>query len=112
MDEPDEKKWSKRYSWAECGEPYKTELDTLGSHWIEGELSNGELAIEALEMLSVMDAAPCPRDHIYKAQLRILTEAMLGVAERPIEMQTPELRRQHLDHVKKLLSSPEEGVER
>ncbi len=110
MNGPNDKQWSKRYSWSQCSEPYKTQLDAIGSQWIEGALSNEELAFEAVQMLSEMDAVPGPRDDVIKSQLRILTEAMLGTAERPPEAQTAELRRHLLDHVR--LSSLEAGPER
>lgn len=38
--------WQKRIAWAKCREPYKTTLDTLASHWIDGVLSHADLALE------------------------------------------------------------------
>jgi len=46
MDEGEGKQWRKRISWAQCCEPFKTELDTLASHWIEGALSREDLSLE------------------------------------------------------------------
>lgn len=55
MEESEEgRSWQKRMSWAECAEPHKTVLDTLASHWIEGELSHGELALEILRIRTVI----------------------------------------------------------
>jgi hypothetical protein len=104
MDEPVEKQWSKRHSWATCHEPYKTELDAIGSQWIEGALSNEELAFEAVQMLSELEWVSQPGKSHTKicmddviGQVKVLTEAMLAVSERPPEMQTPESRQQALD---------------
>lgn len=107
MDEPVDKQWSKRYSWATCHEPYKTELDAIGSQWIEGALSNEELAFEAVQMLSEVEWIRQP-DKTHKSipmddvigQVRVLTEAMLAVSERPREMQTPEARRKSIDFMR------------
>ncbi len=46
MDGAEGKRWRKRISWARCREPFKTELNTLATHWIEGALSHEELALE------------------------------------------------------------------
>ena len=46
MDDSEQRNWQKRFQWAKCREPYKTQLDTLASHWLEGALSNEELALE------------------------------------------------------------------
>ena len=37
-------------SWAKCEEPHKSILDTLASHWIEGQLQDGSLALEILKL--------------------------------------------------------------
>lgn len=107
MDGSTEKPWSKRYNWAACREPYKTELDALASQWIEGALSNEELAFEAVQMLSELEwvgqpGKTTPRiclDDVI-GQVKILTEAMLGVSERPRDMQTSDLRRQAMDFMR------------
>lgn len=105
MDESEQKQWSQRYSWADCREPYKTELDTLGSHWIEGALSNAELALEAVKLLSELDFVSNPGsgaetirlDDVTK-QVKILTEAMLSAELQPSS--TPQERRQFLDSMR------------
>ena len=96
------KKWSKRYGWATCREPYKTELDTLGSHWIEGELSNEALAFEAVQLLSELEWASKPAGNLPEqrlddviGQMKVLTEAMLAVSLMP--RSTPADRRAALD---------------
>ncbi len=113
MSEAEGKEWSKRYSWAACREPYKTELDTIGSHWIEGSLSNEELAFEAVQMLSELEWVSQPdaasrqiRLDDVISQVKMLTKAMLAVSERPAALQTPTLRRQALDYL-----SPKQGLE-
>ena len=45
-DESEDSNWQKRVSRANCREPYKTALDTLASLWIEGAISDTELALE------------------------------------------------------------------
>jgi hypothetical protein len=107
MDGPADNQWSRRYDWATCHEPYRTQLNAIGSQWIEGALSNEELAFEAVQMLSDLEwiAQPgkshkkLPMDDVI-GQVKILTEAMLAVSERPREMQTPELRRQAVDFMR------------
>jgi hypothetical protein len=100
-----EKRWSKRYNWAICREPYKTELDAIASQWIEGALSNEELAFEAVQMLSELEWVVQPGETTPKlclndviAQVKILTEAMLSASEHP--KQTSERRRQALDFMR------------
>lgn len=107
MDEPVEKQWSKRHNWAACGEPYKTQLDALGSLWIEGSVSNEELACEALELLSEFGWAdpgdPGCMDGSMDAvisQVKILTEALVAMRWRLPETQTPEARRHVLDSIR------------
>ncbi len=107
MDEPVEKHWSKRYNWATCREPYKTDLDAIGSQWIEGALSNEELAFEAVQMLSELEWVSQPAETHTKicmddviGQVKILAEAMLAVSERPREMQTAESRHQAVDFMR------------
>lgn len=100
-----EKKWSKRCAWANCREPYKTQLDTLGSHWIEGSLSNEGLAFEAVQLLSELEwvrkpssgSTVIPMTDVV-TQLQILTEAMLAASTHPDL--TPELRREALDFMR------------
>jgi hypothetical protein len=110
MDSAEEKQWSKRYAWAVCREPYKTQLDTLGSHWIEGTLSNESLAFEAIQLLSHLDWIRRPSQGISALpmqdviiQVQIITEAMLAASLHP-EM-TPDLRREALDFMRSEFSS-------
>ena len=105
VDESGDKQWSKRISWANCREPYKTELDTLGSHWIEGALSNEELAFEAVQFLSELDWSRQLRSDPTTGrlddvilQVKILTEAMLSASLHPNI--TPELRREALNFMR------------
>jgi hypothetical protein len=107
MDRSDNKQWSKRYNWAQCFEPYKTQLDAIGSQWIEGALSNEELAFEAVQMLSEMDWMRLPSDSVITNQVKVLTEAMLAVSERPQEMQTPDARRYAIDNMREALAMKE-----
>ena|SRR5260370_31816076 len=105
MDAAGDKEWSKRYGWANCREPYKTELDTLGSHWIEGALSNEQLALEAVRLLSELEwvSQPDPSSRAVRLDdvilhVKILTEAMLSATLQP--QITPEQRRQLLDSMR------------
>ena len=97
------KQWSQRISWAKCIEPYKTELDTIGSHWIEGQLSNGELALELWEQWSSTKFSEMPSSTLpgtplpdVQAQIEILAEALLAAELYP--KTTPEERRELLDN--------------
>lgn len=107
MSGADEKNWRRRVAWAECREPYKTELDTLGSHWIEGDLSNQELAFEAVKLLSELEAVgqlsgskPPTRVDDVVEQLRVLTEAMLSLSHESAATQAD--RREALYHMRNL----------
>lgn len=105
MSDENEANWSKCYSWAQCREPYKTDLDTLGSHWIGGVVTNEQLAFEAVHMLSNVDWVSQPNglhrrlplDDVV-GQIKILTEAMLTASLRPTT--TPDQRRQILDRTR------------
>lgn len=95
----------KRHNWAECREPYKTELNTLASHWIEGELSHESLAFEILKVQSEIDDIDIaledkttPRLDDVRSQLKILAEAMLS-ASLDLSL-TPSQRRQALDFIR------------
>lgn len=103
--ESDGMQWSKRYQWATCRDLYRNELDTIGSHWIEGTISNEELAFEIVKLLSEVywvrnvDPArpPVPLDDVV-GDIRILSEAMLSAALQPES--SPALRREFLDFMK------------
>ena len=102
---PREMQCNKPYRWAQCGEPYKTELDTLGSLWIEGVLSDKELALEAVQLLSNLEWVRRPSESPALVQTddaitqaKILTEAMLASTVHP-DM-TPELRREALEFMR------------
>lgn len=45
-EKPESAKWQKRVSWAECPEPYKSTIDTLANHWVNGRISHQELGFE------------------------------------------------------------------
>ncbi len=49
----------KRHKWANCREPFCTELETLSFQWIEGGLSNAELALELWEVWSKIRLSQC-----------------------------------------------------
>lgn len=102
MTDKKQTEWTKRHNWAQCREPYKTELDTLGSHWIEDALTNEQLAFEVLKTLSDVRWAGDPGGAAQKipvddvvGQLKILSEAMLTAAMDP--KATAEDRRRILD---------------
>lgn len=83
--------WQKRVAWAKCAEPHKTVLDTLASHWIDGDLSDGDLALELLKMQvslrereleGVVQSNPPPRKlHVVHNQWQILATALVDVYE-------------------------------
>ena len=105
MGESGEMEWNKRYHWAQCREPFKRQLDVLGSNWIDGTLSNEGLAFEAVQLLSNLEWSRRPADGAAVvrvddaiAQVKILTEAMLAVSLHP-DM-TPKLRREALDFMR------------
>lgn len=118
MAEAGKREWHKRYSWAKCREPDKTQLDTLGSLWVEGELSNEGLALEVVQLLSDLEdwGNPKPDSSPYRqedviAQVKVLTQAMLAVSEYPSAQQNSQMRRQALDFVQANLG-PETGAAR
>lgn len=83
-------KWSKRLSWAKCEEPYKNQLDAVASLWVEGAMSNHELAFETVRLLSeidqtrqLADGAPRPHLDVVVSQVKILSEAMLTASLYP-----------------------------
>ena len=106
MEESEEREesrsWQKRMSWAECAEPHKTVLNTIASHWIEGEISNGEVALEALrERARIVDQLRGAREarsrppkelEAVSRELDILIEAIAD-AERESKIDSPETRR-------------------
>ena len=114
MSGSDEKSWMKRYNWAICREPYKTELDTLASHWIEGQLSNEALALEILQIRQQAESVSeslntlvgQKLDDVHK-QVKILTDALLSAILDP-EL-TPERRRAALDFMR---SNQNQGPDR
>lgn len=105
MSESDkQKQWSKQYNWATCQEPYKTELDTYGSHWIEGTLTDAELALELLKIQFALGwhGEPGPGSHLPKmtdvlSQVAILVDALCSSVKLDSERGTPESRREWLD---------------
>ena len=94
-----------RLNWANCREPYKSELDLLSSYWIEGFLSDEHLAYRAVQILSELDwvnqpdkaSQKIPVDDVV-SQLKILTEAMLTCSVAPDC--TPDSRKQALDFMR------------
>lgn len=96
-------RWSKRGNWAKCREPYKTEFDTLASHWIEGELSNEKLALELWEMAETLLFVEAPTKLIgtqgslpdVHLELNIVVTAMLSANLYPAN--TPCTRDERLD---------------
>ena len=103
MDESGGKQWGKRINWANCREPYKNELDTLASHWIEGAISNGELAIELWQMWSEVKFVTEPSEGLPKIDLSDVQKQMGTLAEAMLAINglspktTPEERRRFLD---------------
>jgi len=103
MDASGGKQWSKRHDWAVCREPYKKQLDELGTKWIEGTLSNEALAFEAVKLLDQVEwiqqpsksLEVVPMDDVI-SQIKILTKTMLAGASH--QNVTPEHRREALDY--------------
>ena len=92
----------KRVDWARCREPYRTELNTIGSHWIEGALGDEALAIELLNLLVELDWVAQPDQASKKISLAdvskdALTLANAMVTNRSTAGETPEDRRGVLD---------------
>ena len=109
MSDAVEKASTERLIWAECREPYKTELDRLARHWIDGSLSDEKLAFKAVQILSELDWVTQPDAASQKisvddvvSQLKILTEAMLACSDNP--ECTPAMRRQAFDFMQKQLT--------
>lgn len=87
MTESPDKQWLKRVDWAVCREPYRTELNTIASHWIEGTISNGDLALELWDIWSKIKFVEAPTATLagipltdVHSQLNILVEAMQSAA--------------------------------
>lgn len=104
-----QKQWSKRYSWASCREPFKTEFDTLASHWIEGQLTNEGLALELWQLRDKLQFSEGPsKMHSgvplsdVQSDLDTIVNAMLGATLYPST--TPEERRALLDHSRSVRS--------
>ena len=100
-----ERTWMKRYPWANCREPFKTELDTLASHWIEGQLSNEALALEILQIRQRAESVSESMDTLFGqkledviTQVKILTDTLLSAMLDPAI--TPEGRRSALDFMR------------
>lgn len=100
-----ERTWMKRYPWAICREPFKTELDTLASHWIEGQLSNEALALEILQIRQRAESVSESMDTLFAqkledviAQVKILTDTLLSTMLDPSI--TSEGRRSALDFMR------------
>ncbi len=104
-----QKQWSKRYSWASCREPFKTEFDTLASHWIEGQLTNEGLALELWQLRDKLQFSDGPsKTHSgvplsdVQSDLDTIVNAMLGATLYPST--TREERRELLDHSRSVRS--------
>ena len=98
-----QKQWSRRYSWASCREPFKTEFDTLASLWIEGQLSNEVLALELWQLRDKLQFSEAPSKTLagvplpdVQSELETIVQAMLGATLYPST--TTEERRALLDH--------------
>ncbi|MBC7818254.1 MAG: hypothetical protein IAG10_15315 [Planctomycetaceae bacterium] len=105
----DQKQWSKRYTWAKCREPYKTELDALASLWIEGTLSNEELALELWQFRDTLQASEAPSKTLagttlpdVHSDLEILVGAMISASLYPST--TEQERRALLEHSRNMQS--------
>jgi hypothetical protein len=93
-------------SWARCREPYKATIDALASRWIEGALSNTELALELWKLhLQQLDKTRLENDlkpgftiqdlMDIEADLVCLAEAMCLESANP-NARNPEIRRNWL----------------
>lgn len=94
MDSPSDKPWSKRFNWAECREPYKTVLNTIASHWIEGSLTDQELSLEILKLIEELTFVSEPGKRSLEdafSQVKVLSQAVLRSDE--YQAKTPEFRR-------------------
>lgn len=108
------KEWSRRYSWASCREPFKTELDTLASHWIEGHLSNESLALELWQLRDKLQFSEAPSRTLsgvplfdVQSDLDTIVRAMLGATLYPST--TQEERHALLDHSRSVRSTNAEN---
>ncbi|MDP1798014.1 MAG: hypothetical protein Q8K78_11055 [Planctomycetaceae bacterium] len=104
-------------NWAQCREPYKSEIDAITSLWIEGTLSNESLAFEAVQLMSQLNwtSQPDPASRVIRMDdvfqcIQILMEAMLAVSEHPPESQSSDLRRQMLDSMRMELAGSQKGI--
>lgn len=106
QDDSERKNWMKRHNWAKCREPFKTELDTIASQWIEGSLSNEQLALEMWQLWSKMRLVESPAGETavdlsdVRSQLGILAESLCTAALHP--QLTPEERRNVLEHIRQI----------
>jgi hypothetical protein len=93
----------KRHSWAKCREPFKTELDTLGSQWIEGALTHEQLALELWQLWSRMRFVEAPSEGAVidvadvQRQAEVLAEALCAAQLRPAT--SLQDRREILEHM-------------
>lgn len=106
MDESNkkQKQWSVNVKWAKCREPYKTELDGVATLWIEGQISNEELALELwmmwskkrfAETVTKSPAIDPKMNGPVQEQIEILVEAMRMALQ--MESATPDERHQLLE---------------
>lgn len=84
-DEEKTTRWLKRIEWSKAREPYRTIMNTLASQWVEGAITDGELAIEILRLRDkacVQVALDLDNNRVTKlpdveADLQILNDALL-----------------------------------
>lgn len=104
--------WMKRQKWANCCEPFCTELETLSSQWVEGALSNEELALELWEVWSKLrwsqvSEKPSPASALVEDRIAVLVESLLSATQH--ESATPEERMERLQHSLRELGSDRTG---
>lgn len=72
--------WMNRIAWARCREPYRTELNTIGSHWVEGTLTDEALAVEVLTLLVELDWVEQPSTAHSKVNLTDVSKEAMTLA--------------------------------
>lgn len=74
------KQWANRVRWAECSEPFKTQIDNYSTEWINGRKTHEQLAFDILSDQSKIDGSYVFVGDI-ELQLKILRDAMLATVD-------------------------------
>lgn len=93
----EETNWQPRRSWAKCREPYRTTLNTIASHWLEGAMTHEELAVELWKLRTKRVDEEQSNPSFFRkfkdvdADIQILADAICDAADIggvPVELDT------------------------